>query len=217
MSVDPPNRACNSCKYHFTSTFTFILSIDLPPAPESPHGSGSPSSQHSRSSSPSGLDVLTLRALVSTEDADVIAGKDDEGAANLREQTGVKVDVSENLPGIHERVISISGSVESVAEVCSHIQLGCSCYLIPDPFQKGICAHRYMARQSKPIYSYRLHRCHRLHLLASLSLTQTHGHHHRPGRTQNKGHSGWLRCAYGRFQTDASQVNRASCRHSRLT
>jgi heterogeneous nuclear rnp K-like protein 2 len=57
---------------------------------------------------------------VSTEDADVIAGKDGEGVANLREQTGVKVDVSENLPGVHERVISISGSVESVAEVCSH-------------------------------------------------------------------------------------------------
>jgi KH domain len=77
------------------------------------------SPQGSRSPSPSGRDVLTLRALVSTKDAGVIIGKGGKNVADLREQTGVKAGVSRNLPGIHDRVLSISGSVESVAKVCS--------------------------------------------------------------------------------------------------
>jgi KH domain len=76
------------------------------------------SPQGSRSPSPSGRDVLTLRALVSTKDAGVIIGKGGKNVADLREQTGVKAGVSRNLPGIHDRVLSISGSVESVAKVC---------------------------------------------------------------------------------------------------
>lgn len=77
-----------------------------------------PDSSHpSRSPSPAGQDVLTLRALVSTKDAGVIIGKGGKNVADLRDQTGVKAGVSKVTPGIHERVLTISGPVERVAEV----------------------------------------------------------------------------------------------------
>jgi heterogeneous nuclear rnp K-like protein 2 len=72
----------------------------------------------SRSPSPSPQDTLTLRALVSTKDAGVIIGKAGKNVADLREQTGVKAGVSKVIPGVHERVLTVSGAVESVSKVC---------------------------------------------------------------------------------------------------
>ncbi|TFY75035.1 hypothetical protein EWM64_g8977 [Hericium alpestre] len=83
---------------------------------DSPARGRSSSPQRSRSPSPAGQDVLTLRALVSTKDAGVIIGKAGKNVADLRDQTGVKAGVSKVIPGIHERVLTISGSVESVAK-----------------------------------------------------------------------------------------------------
>lgn len=60
---------------------------------------------------------MTLRALVSTKDAGVIIGKAGKNVADLRDQTGVKAGVSKVVPGVHERVLTVSGSVEGVAKV----------------------------------------------------------------------------------------------------
>ncbi|KAH7931084.1 cytoplasmic protein, partial [Leucogyrophana mollusca] len=71
----------------------------------------------SRSPSPSsGHDTLTLRALVSTKEAGVIIGRAGKNVADLRDQTGVKAGVSKVIPGVHERVLTVSGSVEAVAK-----------------------------------------------------------------------------------------------------
>ncbi|KAF9786980.1 hypothetical protein BJ322DRAFT_1003417 [Thelephora terrestris] len=78
------------------------------------HFVGSP--HHSRTPSPAGQDTLTLRALVSTKDAGVIIGKGGKNVADLRDQTGVKAGVSKVTPGVHERVLTISGPVERVAD-----------------------------------------------------------------------------------------------------
>lgn len=72
---------------------------------------------HSRSPSPPAHDTLTLRALVSTKDAGVIIGKAGKNVADLREQTGVKAGVSKVIPGVHERVLTVTGSVEAVSKV----------------------------------------------------------------------------------------------------
>ncbi|KAI0321362.1 hypothetical protein OF83DRAFT_1051339 [Amylostereum chailletii] len=80
------------------------------------HVRDSQSPPQSRSPSPTGNDVLTLRALVSTKDAGVIIGKAGKNVADLRDQTGVKAGVSKVIAGIHERVLTVSGSVESVAK-----------------------------------------------------------------------------------------------------
>jgi heterogeneous nuclear rnp K-like protein len=75
----------------------------------------------SRSPSPEndeiGNDTLTLRALVSTKDAGVIIGRAGKNVAELREQTGVKAGVSKVISGVHERVLTVTGSVEGVTKV----------------------------------------------------------------------------------------------------
>lgn len=71
----------------------------------------------SRSPSPAGGDVLTLRSLVSTKDAGVIIGKGGKNVAELRDQTAVKAGVSKVIAGVHERVLTVTGSVEGVAKV----------------------------------------------------------------------------------------------------
>jgi heterogeneous nuclear rnp K-like protein 2 len=67
-----------------------------------------------------GLDAdspLTMRALVSTKEAGVIIGKAGKNVADLRDQTGVKAGVSKVVQGVHDRVLTVSGSVEGVAKV----------------------------------------------------------------------------------------------------
>ncbi|TFK30526.1 hypothetical protein FA15DRAFT_662494 [Coprinopsis marcescibilis] len=81
----------------------------------------STSPPHSRSPSPAADETLTLRALVSTKDAGVIIGKAGKNVADLRDQTGVKAGVSKVIPGVHERVLTVSGSVEAVAKAYNMI------------------------------------------------------------------------------------------------
>jgi heterogeneous nuclear rnp K-like protein len=61
---------------------------------------------------------LTLRSLVSTKDAGVIIGKAGKNVADMREQTGVKAGVSKVIVGVHERVLTVTGSVGAVSKVC---------------------------------------------------------------------------------------------------
>ncbi|KAJ3788016.1 hypothetical protein GGU11DRAFT_397423 [Lentinula aff. detonsa] len=82
----------------------------------SAHKRDSASPPQSRSPSPSPQDTLTLRALVSTKDAGVIIGRAGKNVAELREQTGVKAGVSKVIQGVHERVLTVTGPVESVAK-----------------------------------------------------------------------------------------------------
>jgi heterogeneous nuclear rnp K-like protein 2 len=60
---------------------------------------------------------LILRALVSTKDAGIVIGEAGKNVADLREQTGVKAGVGKVITGVHERVLTVSGSVEAVAKV----------------------------------------------------------------------------------------------------
>lgn len=65
----------------------------------------------------SGPKALTLRALVSTKEAGVIIGKGGANVAELRDRSGVKAGVSKVVPGVHDRVLSVSGTLEGVAKV----------------------------------------------------------------------------------------------------
>ncbi|RXW24752.1 hypothetical protein EST38_g1109 [Candolleomyces aberdarensis] len=58
--------------------------------------------------SPSHTESLTLRALMSTQDADVIIEND---VADLMDQTGVSVTI-----GVHNEVLTVTGNVEAVAK-----------------------------------------------------------------------------------------------------
>lgn len=60
---------------------------------------------------------ITLRALVSTKEAGIIIGKGGQNVSELREKNNVKAGVSKVIQGVHDRVLSITGSVEAVAKV----------------------------------------------------------------------------------------------------
>lgn len=64
---------------------------------------------------------LTLRALVSTKEAGVIIGKAGKNVAELRETTGVKAGVSKVVQGVHDRVLSVAGTLDGVAKAYSLI------------------------------------------------------------------------------------------------
>lgn len=63
-----------------------------------------------------GRQVLTMRALVSSREAGVIIGKSGHNVANIRESTGCKAGVSKVVPGVNERILTISGKLDSIAK-----------------------------------------------------------------------------------------------------
>lgn len=110
MSAESPAR-------HASGNIIFLPRGD----PSNLHLNVTPASPpESRSSSPNNTnDTLTLRALVNNKEAGVIIGKGGKNVADLREQTGVRAGVSKVSPGVHERVLTVSGPVDAVAKASS--------------------------------------------------------------------------------------------------
>lgn len=87
-------------------------------SPGDAEGVSSPSKASGGTSAPPDPSTpLTVRALVSTKEAGVIIGKGGQNVADLREQTGVKAGVSKVVQGVHDRVLSVTGTVEEIAKV----------------------------------------------------------------------------------------------------
>lgn len=59
--------------------------------------------------------MLTLRAVVSSKEAGVIIGKAGKNVADLRDETGVKAGVSKVVPGVHDRVLTVTGPLQGTA------------------------------------------------------------------------------------------------------
>ncbi|KAL1961370.1 hypothetical protein VTO42DRAFT_98 [Malbranchea cinnamomea] len=68
--------------------------------------------------------MLTLRAIVSSKEAGVIIGKAGKNVADLREETGVKAGVSKVVPGVHDRVLTVTGALQGVAKAYSMVARG---------------------------------------------------------------------------------------------
>lgn len=64
---------------------------------------------------------LTLRCIVSSKEAGIIIGKAGKNVADLREETGVKAGVSKVVPGVHDRVLTVTGPLEGVARAYSMV------------------------------------------------------------------------------------------------
>ncbi|EYE98083.1 KH domain-containing protein [Aspergillus ruber CBS 135680] len=59
--------------------------------------------------------MLTLRAIVSSKEAGIIIGKAGKNVADLRDETGVKAGVSKVVPGVHDRVLTVTGPLQGTA------------------------------------------------------------------------------------------------------
>ncbi|KAJ5239443.1 hypothetical protein N7468_004062 [Penicillium chermesinum] len=68
--------------------------------------------------------MLTLRAIVSSKEAGVIIGKAGKNVADLRDETGVKAGVSKVVPGVHDRVLTVTGALQGVAQAYAIVAKG---------------------------------------------------------------------------------------------
>ncbi|KAK8211483.1 RNA binding protein, heterogenous nuclear RNP-K like protein [Zalaria obscura] len=59
---------------------------------------------------------ITLRAIVSSKEAGVIIGKAGQNVADLREKTGVRAGVSKVVPGVHDRVLTVTGPLDGISQ-----------------------------------------------------------------------------------------------------
>jgi len=64
---------------------------------------------------------LTVRAIVTSREAGVIIGKGGQNVADLRDATGVKAGVSKVVPGVHDRVFSVTGSLEQISKAYAKV------------------------------------------------------------------------------------------------
>jgi len=58
---------------------------------------------------------ISLRAIVNTKDAGVIIGKGGKNVSEIRELSGAKITISEMVPGAVERILTVSGLLDTVA------------------------------------------------------------------------------------------------------
>ncbi|CAN6657580.1 hypothetical protein TRVA0_030S00342 [Trichomonascus vanleenenianus] len=75
---------------------------------------------------------IHLRILVSTREAVAILGKKGSSIARIRDASNAKLNVSENVPGIQERVVNVRGPAEFVAKAAGLIART----LFEEPFDK---------------------------------------------------------------------------------
>ncbi|KAL4906619.1 hypothetical protein BDW74DRAFT_135756 [Aspergillus multicolor] len=68
--------------------------------------------------------MLTLRAIVSSKEAGVIIGKAGKNVADLRDETGVKAGVSKVVPGVHDRVLTVTGALNGTARAYALVAKG---------------------------------------------------------------------------------------------
>lgn len=64
---------------------------------------------------------LTLRSLVSTKEAGIIIGKGGATIANIRQVANCKAGVSKVVPGVQDRVLSVSGDPEAIAAAYAEV------------------------------------------------------------------------------------------------
>ncbi|WPG98768.1 RNA-binding protein rnc1 [Acrodontium crateriforme] len=67
---------------------------------------------------------ITLRAIVTSREAGVIIGKAGQNVADLRDKTGVRAGVSKVVPGVHDRVLTVTGSLNGIADAYGHVADG---------------------------------------------------------------------------------------------
>ncbi|KAJ3192003.1 RNA binding protein, heterogenous nuclear RNP-K like protein [Entophlyctis luteolus] len=104
------------------------------PTPVATTGPSDDDESPQQGSSPS-ASIVTVRALVTTKEAGVVIGSAGKNVAEIRDATGVKAGVSKVVPGVHERVLSVSGTCIGVAKAFAMIAKFLIESPVPPPMQ----------------------------------------------------------------------------------
>lgn len=81
---------------------------------------------------------ISMRALIANNDAGLIIGKAGRTVADIRERSGAKVNVSENHPGVTERILTVSGPLDAVASAFSLVAQQVAMGLISEDQRAGV-------------------------------------------------------------------------------
>jgi heterogeneous nuclear rnp K-like protein 2 len=68
-----------------------------------------------------GKGTLTLRSLVSTKEAGIIIGKGGATVAEIRSKTDVRAGVSKVVPGVQDRILTVTGTLEAVTAAYAEV------------------------------------------------------------------------------------------------
>jgi len=60
--------------------------------------------------------TISIRAIITTKEAGVIIGREGKNVSRIREESGAKVMVSEHIPGIFDRIITVVGDIDTVSK-----------------------------------------------------------------------------------------------------
>ncbi|KAJ3193478.1 hypothetical protein HK101_004786 [Irineochytrium annulatum] len=66
---------------------------------------------------------MPMRAIISAKEAGIVIGKNGKNVADIRDKSGAKIQVSEQVPGALERVITVTGPLDTVAKAFSLVAL----------------------------------------------------------------------------------------------
>lgn len=162
---------------------------------------------------------LTLRAIVSSKEAGVIIGKAGKNVADLRDETGVKAGVSKVVQGVHDRVLTVTGGLDSISKAYAIVAKG----LLegaPQMGMGGVISTNGTHRKSySSISSHGYHLVHGVVIVhtqdadhyfyshSSAYLSPSNGDDHWSTGAQNQANSRCIRCPHGCPKGDAASVN----------
>ena len=112
MNVDSTNPPSSS-----VSASVAAANPDLPANPEAANADAAAATTAAAS--------IQMRALIVTQDASIIIGKQGKNVNEIRDKSGAKITITEAVPGNPERIMVIAGQLDAVSKVSfqSHLSL----------------------------------------------------------------------------------------------
>jgi len=159
---------------------------------------------------------LTLRAIVSSKEAGVIIGKAGKNVADLRDETGVRAGVSKVVPGVHDRVLTVTGSLGGISKAYRMVAKGLL-EGVPQMGMGGVINNNGthgMSSLDLLLSSYivaNFSRCSTSHL------SQSDGNHYWPTRLEDQADSRLFWCSHGCPERNASPIHGAYRRTPRYS
>ncbi|CEQ42796.1 SPOSA6832_04657, partial [Sporobolomyces salmonicolor] len=98
---------------------------DLPANPGLPaNPEADASASASADGAASGASAIQMRALIVTQDASIIIGKQGKNVNEIRDKSGAKITITEAVPGNPERIMVIQGQLDAVSKVSGGFRFG---------------------------------------------------------------------------------------------
>ncbi|GAA5869467.1 hypothetical protein JCM16303_000481 [Sporobolomyces ruberrimus] len=105
MNVDSTNNSSSS-----VSATVAAANPDLPANPEAANANSDAAAAATAAAS------IQMRALIVTQDASIIIGKQGKNVNEIRDKSGAKVTITEAVPGNPERIMVIAGQLDAVSK-----------------------------------------------------------------------------------------------------